>query len=423
MANSNSIIYLHDINSGPFCQIGKFLSEEYHSINPDLQVSEFKIKKNSFSKNFLQDKKFYLPFIIILFITYLITRKKSLMHGILFFLLALIIILFLLREILVRNSVTKSLENNIETVKKLIKKENPDILIGSGWGATLIIHLIERNLWNGNAILISPSYYKVNKMIMKDSKDINKFRLIDSNDYSGRIIIYHSKLNKTIPFTDSKLLCKSSNKNKSPEIDIDLILLDRGDHNLEILVDENEPNLKSDISLLRKKDNEINDLNLLGKKEIEIEKEIKEIEQEIFKEKQFKANPITLDYNSNSKAINMKTPNVTLQQYNTQNSNSNSNINTEFNTNIQKNNKNNLSIYSPLCSEEVRIVQNIEEELECVEALPTPNINQNLEEKENEDIHAERIETEKSHISASEISETPAGKWTWGFDEDEEDEE
>ena len=105
--------------------------------------------------------------------------------------------------------------------KSFFKKENPDILIGSGWGAGLIVNLIERGLWRGNIILLSPTYYKVNKMTQTNSN----FRLIDVNDFYGKAIIYHSKHNKIVPFTDSKLLCKSINGSKTPEIDIDLILL------------------------------------------------------------------------------------------------------------------------------------------------------------------------------------------------------
>ena len=171
----NSILYLHDINSGPFCNIGKFLNNEFNSNNPDLQVADFKVnKKNSFLKNFLLDNYFHLPLFLLAFISYVIYLKVSSIYGIILFFVAFLLLILIGRKTYIRRAVTKSLESNIYLVEKLIKKDNPDILIGHGWGGALIINLIKRNIWKGNAILIAPSFYKVNRMLYKNKKLVIK---------------------------------------------------------------------------------------------------------------------------------------------------------------------------------------------------------------------------------------------------------
>jgi hypothetical protein len=247
----NSILFLHDINKGPFCNLGKFLNKEYDSTNPDLQVRDF--KKNSFLKNFLTDIYFHLPLFFLALFSYIVYLKVSSIYGIIMFFVALLLIILIGRSTYIRRAVTKSLEENIYLAEKLIKKNNPDILIGHGWGASIIINLIQRNIWTGNAILIAPSFYKINRMINKNKNSIEEFRLIDFKDYEGKLIIYHSKLDRIVPYSDTKKLCESKlGLGCQPDIDIDLILLDRGDHDLDILIQENEPNLRNDISSLRK---------------------------------------------------------------------------------------------------------------------------------------------------------------------------
>ena len=202
------IIFLNEINKESSCDIRNFLSKEYNSLNPDLQIAEFKInKKNSFLKNFLLDIYFHLPIFFISILSYLISLK-SLTYGFIFFFVALLLLILIGRTIYIRRAVSKSLESNIEGVEKIIKKVDPDILIGHGWGGAVIVNLIERQIWKGNTILIAPSFYKVNKMIKNNTNEITNFRLIDMNNYEGNFVLIDGENIEKIPL---KILKPSTN--------------------------------------------------------------------------------------------------------------------------------------------------------------------------------------------------------------------
>lgn len=336
------------------------------------------------------DTFFHLPLFIISFVAFLIT-KKSLIYGIIFFIVALLLLILIGRMFYIKRAVSKSLEANIETAQKVIKKENPDILIGSGWGAGLIVNLIERDLWRGNTILLSPSYYKVNKMLQINSN----FRLIDVNDFNGKAIIYHSKHNKMVPFTDSKLLCKSNTGDKTPEIDIDLILLDRGDHDLNILGEKSEPNLRNDIEAMRNSQSE----NYKTQKNYgttEMQSEHKSL-QNIGTESDYsfecvQAIPEKVDEDEISECVEAL-PETEIT------------INSDK-INGDKNNIANEEVKEKIVEEKITVMDEIE-------YIATEDCNKEP-----------RVHNAKDYQTI-ETEETPApdGKWTWKFDEDDEEDE
>jgi hypothetical protein len=135
-------------------------------------------------------------------------------------------------------------------------RNNPDILIGSSWGGAVALNLIERGLWNGPTILLAPAYYAVNKVIYNNQKEkIFQFNLAKVANLKGKVLVYHSKNDETIPFQDSIKLCccdktDQNNLNMSKNEMIELRLLEDDGHKLNSLIVEPHFILKRDIELI-----------------------------------------------------------------------------------------------------------------------------------------------------------------------------
>jgi hypothetical protein len=293
---TGKILFLHGLEAGLNGNKSNYLRKEFpNCTTPDFQVSKFKIwLKNSFLRNILTSKIFLLSTSSILLASIFICMKFNLLFfGISFGFISFFLFLILAKNSLIRNAVKKSMENNIQLSKDEIIKNKPDVIIGSSWGAAVLVNLIERDIWKGNSIMIAPAYYSVNKVIFNNNKnEIYKFNFSKinniSNDFIGKIIVYHSKEDTLIPFRDSEILCgknyysiNEENKNNNSDnnnsksisdignfnnnIDIIFKVYEKGGHPMNELLEEPENILKNDIinilnSIYENKENEISGL-------------------------------------------------------------------------------------------------------------------------------------------------------------------
>jgi len=266
-----NILFIHGLEAGINGEKGKYLRSAFKNcICPDLHVSKFKIYlKNSFLRNLITNPLFLAITSSFLIISYFIYSKFELFPTIMVGLLSLTVMITLSKKNLIRNAVKKSLENNIETAYTNILKHEPKVLIGSSWGGSIVLNLIQRGLWNGHTILIAPAYYKTNEVVFNNEKEkIKEFRLSESKNFYGKIIIYHSIDDEIIPYEDSEYLCgitKSFDKSNKTQKDFSSNMIDtyksgqielrtfiREDHSLNILISEPEFRLKKDIEVLLK---------------------------------------------------------------------------------------------------------------------------------------------------------------------------
>lgn len=266
-----NVLFIHGLEAGINGEKGVYLRKTFKNcICPDLQVSKFKVYlKNSFLRNMLTNPYFLGVTSSFIMISYLLFTKFGLFPTIIIGLLTLIPIATLSRKHLIRTAVKKSLENNIEIAYSQIVKHEPKVLIGSSWGGSVVLNLIQRGLWNGHTILIAPAFYNVNKVVYNNEKDkIKEFRLSEHKNLNGKIIIYHSIDDEVIPYEDSEYLCgitggfnEDSQEGKNHHSNfvnayingpIELRTFVKEDHSLNVLISEPEFRLKNDIEQLLK---------------------------------------------------------------------------------------------------------------------------------------------------------------------------
>jgi len=264
-----NILFIHGLEAGIYGEKRVYLQKTFKNcICPDLQVSKFKIYcKNSFIRNILTNHFFLGITSGFLIVSYLFYSKFGLFASILIGLLTFIPIIILSKKYLLRYAVKKSLENNIEIAYSNILKHEPKVLIGSSWGGSVVLNLIQRDLWKGHTILIAPAYYAVNKVVYNNEKaKIKEFRLCETKNLNGKIIIYHSINDDVIPYEDTEYLCgitkdfeEIDNVDKNSNLDfiktyrngpIELRTFTEEDHSLNILISEPEFKLKKDIEYL-----------------------------------------------------------------------------------------------------------------------------------------------------------------------------
>ncbi len=263
-----NILFLHGLDAGLSGEKTKFLKREFPftSICPDLEVSKYKIYlKNAFLRNLLINRLFLGTLAGISLFYYLSNSMFGHFTSLIISIIVITPILALSKNYFLRYSVRKSLENNIELAYNLIKKHEPKILIGSSWGGSVILNLIQRGMWEGHSILIAPAFYAVNNVVFNNQKEkIRKFKLNKAKNFKGNIIIYHSIDDELIPYADTSYLCgltegydktfKSENLNHNKlffesykEDNMELKTFKGIDHVMNELMYEPESILKNDI--------------------------------------------------------------------------------------------------------------------------------------------------------------------------------
>lgn len=264
-----NILFIHGLEAGINGEKGVYLRKTFKNcICPDLQVSKFKVYlKNSFLRNMITNPYFVGVTSGILIFSYLIYSKFGLIPTIIVGLLTLIPMITVFNKHLIRNAIKKSLESNIETAYTNIVKHEPKVLIGSSWGGSVVLNLIQRGLWNGHTILIAPAFYAVNKVVFNNQKEkIKEFRLSEAKNLNGKIIIYHSIDDEVIHYEDSEYLCgitkgfDERDKNQKDFCSNFIDSIENGpivlktfikeDHSLNVLISEPEFRLKKDIEAL-----------------------------------------------------------------------------------------------------------------------------------------------------------------------------
>lgn len=266
-----NILFIHGLEAGLNGEKGVYLRKTFQNcICPDLQVSKFKLYlKNSFIRNLLTNPLFLGEISSFLFFSYLIYYKFGLFPSIFISLITFVPMIILSKKYLIRNAVKKSLENNIDIAYSNIVKHEPKVLIGSSWGGSVVLNLIQRGLWNGHTILIAPAFYAVNKVVYNNEKSkIKEFRLSEVKNLNGKIIIYHSIDDEVIHYEDSEYLCGiSRNYKELSQIEndynsnyigtytnglIELKTYKKEDHSLNVLISEPDFKLRADIDELMK---------------------------------------------------------------------------------------------------------------------------------------------------------------------------
>lgn len=152
-----------------------------------------------------------------------------------------------------RFAVKKAVDRNVSLAYQEIKKHNPQLIIGSSWGGSIAVNLIERGLWNGDTILLAPAYYYTNKIIYNNQRENYKnFRLTNIRNYKGKILVFHTKADEVISYDDSKFLCgvdqtENVSDNKIINEFIEFRSLENDDHRLNSLLRKPNYELKKAI--------------------------------------------------------------------------------------------------------------------------------------------------------------------------------
>jgi hypothetical protein len=253
------VLFLHGLESGVYGKKSNFLRKHFKNcIIPDLQVSKFRINlKNCILRLVLVNPLVILIFSTFVLFTYYLYGKFGLLLSIPLGICPLIPILRISKNYLMRNAIKKAVDRNVSVAYEEILKHNPKVIVGSSWGGSIAVNLIERGLWNGNTILIAPAFYRTNKILLNNQEGkIKNFRLTNLKDFNGKIIVFHSKADQVIPFDDSKYLCGiEPNENISDNFKninefIEFRSVKNDDHALNSLIEAPIYELKKTIEIL-----------------------------------------------------------------------------------------------------------------------------------------------------------------------------
>jgi len=125
-----------------------------------------------------------------------------------------------------RKTVRLMVKHSIRVQAKAIQEFQPDVVVGSSWGGSIAIHLLERRLWQGPTLLLAPAHDLVSKKAKKIPCELPP---------NVPITIVHSQLDATVPISGSIRLEKelrtlATNQN-SPYL-LKLLKLTDDDHAL-----------------------------------------------------------------------------------------------------------------------------------------------------------------------------------------------
>ncbi len=236
------ILFMHGLESGPKGSKARYLQQNFQNVCiPNMQMSLFDIRKsNSVLRNILSCPIFFiwLTAAIIGLILALLTCK----------LLALLIwsitfsgILFVIRKCLIQQGLSASLERCIKIQADAIHNFQPDIIVGSSWGAFLALMCTSRGLYSGPQLLIAPPIKLVfDKLGNLDNrwKDLCKSISLET---AKQILLIHGNKDRTVSVSDSQLFAQtigSELKIFPGDHSLNEMLLDTGQNKFKELIDE-----------------------------------------------------------------------------------------------------------------------------------------------------------------------------------------
>lgn len=149
----------------------------------------------------------YILYLLICFIAIFVFYVCMFEPGIIpsALLLAFICILLYLS---IRYAIIKIFESCISTLSDNIRMLQPDLIIGSSFGAAILIRALQLGVWNGNSIIFATPHGLFNKWFMLFPQPSV------CNNFDSKIMIVHGINDNTCNHADSQTLLTCYNSDK-----------------------------------------------------------------------------------------------------------------------------------------------------------------------------------------------------------------
>lgn len=220
---SMKILYLHGLYSSPTSSKKyKFLKRHFNVICPDMETGLFSLKYNSALRWFFQGWYFYICICA--------TFAFILMQN-----LTLLLPLCILYLHCVKWSAQRMFVECMKIQEQYIHDFQPDVIVGSSYGAAVLTGLIRTGKWKGDSVMLAPAYSKINQCV-----DLDVVCKVYNSDERGHLRMFHCfndyvvechyaeelyhELHDTIEFKSITLRTSNYGGHKMPDVYSDLLM-------------------------------------------------------------------------------------------------------------------------------------------------------------------------------------------------------